>query len=94
MLGGGYPPPLVQTWSPLVLALLAVRAPMLVSVVSMNYHFVGDVVAGGCLGGIVGAYAAQIANLEALGGSMFGNGSPKRHNIMHLVAAAVAATCE
>ncbi len=36
-------------------ALLA--APMLAALVAMNYHFVGDVVAGSVLGGIVGAYA-------------------------------------
>jgi membrane-associated phospholipid phosphatase len=48
---------------------IAVCLPMLVSLVAMNYHFVGDVLAGGCLGGIVGAYAARIANLEALGRS-------------------------
>jgi membrane-associated phospholipid phosphatase len=41
-------------------------APMLVSLVAMNYHFVGDVVAGGCLGGIVGAFAARMADLEPL----------------------------
>ena len=35
-----------------------VVAPMLVALVAMNYHFVGDVIAGSVLGGIVGAYAA------------------------------------
>src|SRR5437773_8113423 len=39
-------------------------APMLVSLVAMNYHFVSDVIAGGVLGGIVAAYAAQLARLE------------------------------
>jgi membrane-associated phospholipid phosphatase len=38
-------------------------APMLVSLVAMNYHFVGDVVAGGVLGGIVGAWAAALADV-------------------------------
>ena len=38
--------------------------PLLVSLVAMNYHFVGDVIAGSVLGGIVGAYAASLANLR------------------------------
>jgi membrane-associated phospholipid phosphatase len=46
---------------------IAVCAPMLASLVAMNYHFVGDVVAGGFLGGIVGAYGARLASLDALG---------------------------
>lgn len=45
---------------------IPVCAAMLVSLVAMNYHFVGDVIAGGCLGGIVGAWAARMANLRAL----------------------------
>jgi membrane-associated phospholipid phosphatase len=49
--------------------LIAVCAPMLASLVAMNYHFVGDVIAGGCLGGIVGAYAARLANLDSSDGS-------------------------
>jgi membrane-associated phospholipid phosphatase len=48
---------------------IAVCPPILVSLVAMNYHFVGDVIAGGCLGGIVGAYAARLAKLDALSGS-------------------------
>lgn len=39
--------------------------PMLVSLVAMNYHFVGDVIAGSTLGAIVAAYAVQIATLNA-----------------------------
>jgi membrane-associated phospholipid phosphatase len=39
-------------------------APMLVSLVAMNYHFVSDVIAGSVLGGIVATYAAQLARLE------------------------------
>ena len=31
--------------------------------VGMDYHFVGDVVAGGFVGGIVGAYTAHFAGL-------------------------------
>lgn len=41
-------------------ALLA--APMLVALIAMNYHFVGDVVAGSVLGAIVGAYASALAS--------------------------------
>ena len=37
--------------------------PMLISLVAMDYHFVSDVIAGSALGGIVGAYAAGLANL-------------------------------
>jgi membrane-associated phospholipid phosphatase len=35
-----------------------------VGLIGMNYHFVGDVIAGGFVGGIVGAYAAHFAGLE------------------------------
>jgi len=35
--------------------------PMLVALVAMNYHFVGDVIAGSVLGGIVGACAVALA---------------------------------
>jgi membrane-associated phospholipid phosphatase len=38
--------------------------PLLVSLVAMNYHFVGDVAAGSVLGGIVAAYAVRLANLH------------------------------
>ena len=38
-------------------------APMLVSLVAMNYHFVSDVIAGSSLGGIVAMYAAHLARL-------------------------------
>ena len=45
--------------------LVAVIAlPMLASLVATNYHFVGDVIAGGVLGGIVATYAAHLARLE------------------------------
>ena len=44
---------------------IAVCLPMLVSLIAMNYHFVSDVVAGSALGGIVGAYAVSLANLQA-----------------------------
>jgi len=39
-------------------------APMLVSLVAMNYHFVSDVIAGSVLGGIVATYATHLARLE------------------------------
>jgi hypothetical protein len=37
---------------------------MLISLVAMDYHFVGDVIAGSFLGGIVGVYAVSLANLR------------------------------
>ena len=37
---------------------------MLLSLVLMNYHFVGDVIAGGFLGGIIAAYAVHLAKLQ------------------------------
>lgn len=43
---------------------VAASAPMLVSLVAMNYHFVGDVVAGSFLGGIVGAIAARLGGFS------------------------------
>ena len=45
------------------LVYILVCLPMLVSLVAMNYHFVSDIIAGSALGGIVGAYAASLANL-------------------------------
>jgi membrane-associated phospholipid phosphatase len=39
-------------------------APMLVSLVAMNYHFVSDVIAGSVLGGIIATYAAHLARLH------------------------------
>lgn len=36
-------------------------APMLVSLVATNYHFVSDVIAGSVLGAIVATYAARLA---------------------------------
>ena len=40
--------------------------PMLVSLVAMNYHFVGDVIAGSVLGGLVAMYAAHIGRLSSV----------------------------
>jgi membrane-associated phospholipid phosphatase len=42
----------------------ALCAPMLVSLVAMDYHFVSDVIAGSTLGGIVAAYATHLARLR------------------------------
>src|SRR5206468_4170994 len=41
-----------------------IRAPMLVSLVAMNYHFVSDVIAGSVLGALVATYAAHLARLD------------------------------
>lgn len=38
-----------------------IAAPMLIALVAMNYHFVGDVVAGSVLGTIVAAWATTLA---------------------------------
>jgi membrane-associated phospholipid phosphatase len=39
-------------------------APMLISLVAMDYHFVSDVIAGSVLGWINATYAAHLARLE------------------------------
>ena len=39
-------------------------APMLVSLVLMNYHFVSDVIAGSVLGAMIATYAAHLARLQ------------------------------
>jgi membrane-associated phospholipid phosphatase len=46
------------------IVVLVLCAPMLVSLVAMNYHFVSDVIAGSVLGGIVATYAAHLARLQ------------------------------
>jgi membrane-associated phospholipid phosphatase len=46
------------------LVVIVLSAPMLVSLVAMNYHFVSDVIAGGVLGGILAVYAAHLARLQ------------------------------
>jgi membrane-associated phospholipid phosphatase len=43
---------------------IVVSAPMLVSLVATNYHFLSDVIAGCVLGAIVAAYAARLARLQ------------------------------
>jgi membrane-associated phospholipid phosphatase len=42
----------------------ALCAPMLVSLVLMNYHFVSDVIAGSVLGAMIATYAAHLARLQ------------------------------
>ncbi len=49
---------------PVQVVVIVLCAPMLVSLVAMNYHFVGDVIAGSILGGIVAMYAAHLARLQ------------------------------
>src|SRR5947208_11771076 len=46
------------------IAVIVLCAPMLLSLVAMNYHFVSDVIAGGVLGAIIATYAAHLARLE------------------------------
>jgi membrane-associated phospholipid phosphatase len=44
--------------------------PMLLSLIAMDYHFVGDVIAGSTLGAIVGVWAVRLgAGWKALGAS-------------------------
>ena len=40
---------------------MIVAAPMLVALVAMDYHFVGDVIAGSVLGAIVGTWAVKLS---------------------------------
>ena len=39
-------------------------APLLLSLVLMNYHFVSDVIAGSVLGAMIATYAAHLARLQ------------------------------
>ena len=43
---------------------MIVCAPMLVSLVAMNYHFISDVIAGSVLGALIAAYAVHLARLK------------------------------
>ena len=43
---------------------MIVCAPMLVSLVLMNYHFVSDVIAGSVLGALIAMYATYLARLK------------------------------
>jgi membrane-associated phospholipid phosphatase len=45
---------------------IVVCVPMLLSLVLMNYHFVGDVVAGSVLGALIATYAAHFARVRAV----------------------------
>jgi membrane-associated phospholipid phosphatase len=38
--------------------------PMLIALVEMDYHFVGDVIAGSALGAVAGAYAVALAGID------------------------------
>jgi membrane-associated phospholipid phosphatase len=42
-----------------------IAAPMLVALVAMNYHFVGDVVAGTVLGGVVAAWGVRLTEAKS-----------------------------
>lgn len=42
-----------------------IACPMLVSLIATNYHFVGDVIAGGVLGGLVATYATRLGKVAA-----------------------------
>jgi membrane-associated phospholipid phosphatase len=46
------------------IVVIVLCAPMLVSLVAMNYHFVSDVIAGSVLGSIIATYAAHLARLK------------------------------
>lgn len=43
-------------------ALIAI--PMLLSLIAMNYHFVGDVIAGSVVGALIGTWAARLSLTE------------------------------
>ena len=43
---------------------VVLSVPMLVSLVAMDYHFVGDVIAGSILGWMIATYAVHLARLE------------------------------
>ena len=45
-------------------ACLLLGVPLAGSLIAMNYHFVGDVIAGAYLGAVAAAYAATLANLR------------------------------
>ena len=43
---------------------VVIAVPMLLALVGMDYHFVGDVIAGSVLGAIVGAWAARLSSTD------------------------------
>lgn len=47
-----------------LIVVIVIALPMLLSLVAMNYHFVGDVVAGTALGAIIAAYGVHFAGLN------------------------------
>src|SRR5207244_8471769 len=61
--------------SRVIMILLA--APMVVSLVAMNYHFVSDVIAGSVLGALIAMYAVHLARLKMACGNA-GNCSESR----------------
>ena len=44
---------------------VVLSVPMLVALIGMDYHFVGDVIAGSTLGAIVGSWAARLSLLDS-----------------------------
>jgi membrane-associated phospholipid phosphatase len=46
------------------IVVIVLCAPMLISLVAMNYHFVSDVIAGTVLGWMVATYAAHLARIQ------------------------------
>jgi membrane-associated phospholipid phosphatase len=44
---------------------VAIAAPMIIALVAMNYHFVGDVVAGSVIGALVGVWASELGVVGA-----------------------------
>jgi membrane-associated phospholipid phosphatase len=47
-------------------ACLLLGVPLAISLIAMNYHFVGDVIAGAYLGAVAAAYAATLAHLRSI----------------------------
>ena len=62
---------------PLQIIIIVLCAPMLVSLVAMNYHFVSDVIAGSVLGALIATYAAHLARLARPPGSPVSGGAMK-----------------
>jgi len=50
------------------LVYIVAALPPIVALVAMNYHFVGDVVAGSVLGGIVGAWTVRLSGYGTASG--------------------------
>ena len=43
---------------------LLLAIPMLIALVGMDYHFVGDIIAGSTLGALVGVWAARLSGID------------------------------